>query len=158
VLAYLLLGLAQALGLLMIPFGAPGIWLQMASLGLYGWWTGFASFGVVPLLVLFLFALLAELLEPPLAGGRVRPEFRRFAGGAGLLGGAAGVAVGAAFPLVGSLLGAMLGAFVATTVVAPFVRPTRTGWGAMIGQTLAVSVRSGAAIAIAAYSLLSLVS
>jgi hypothetical protein len=113
-LAYLLLAVAQILGLILIPFGLPGTWLQVAALIGFAWWTGFATVGIVPIVVVLLLALLAEIGELLLAG-TVRPDLRR----------RPSRGVGrhprrdrgrhgrcSRFPLLGSVFGAMIGAFV----------------------------------------------
>jgi hypothetical protein len=157
VVAYLLLVSAQVVGLLLIPFGAPGLWIQVFPVALYGWWSGFAVIGVAPILAIFMIALTAELIESPLTGGRMRRELRRSASLAGLVGGGVGSAAGTVFaPLVGSLFGALTGALLGTALIAPIVRPPLTGLRGLIGQIFAISIRTGASVAIAAFVLLSL--
>jgi hypothetical protein len=158
VVAYLLLVTAQVVGLLLIPFGAPGLWIQVVPVVLYGWWSGFAVVGVTPILAIFVIALTAELIDGPLTGGRTRRELRRPASLAGLVGGGVGSAAGTFFvPIIGSLFGALTGAFLGTALVAPIVRPRVTGVSGLIGQIFAISIRTGASVAIAAFVFLSLV-
>ena len=152
--AYLLLGLAQVAGLLLTPFGAPGIWLQLGALGLFAWWSEFEPVGSIPLLVLVAIVLTAELAEAPLAGGRIERSLRRRAGGVGLAGAVAGAIAGVPFPLVGSLFGALLGALVGATIgglSAP--RPPRRGWATLGGQVLAMALRAAAGVGVALFAL-----
>jgi uncharacterized protein len=154
VLAYLLLGLAQAIGLLLIPFGVPGLWVQIAALALFGWWTDFATVGTVPLMILLVVGLAGELAEGPLTGGRIGRSARRWMGFAALAGGFAGAALGRYFPLVGSLFGAFVGSFLATAI-AGFTLPGASP-GSRFGQVLAITMKVAAGIVVATFALLSL--
>jgi hypothetical protein len=154
VLAYLLLGVAQAAGLALIPFGAPGLWVQLAALALFGWWTDFAVFGPVPLGILLVVALAAELIEAPLARGRMGAGARRRLGFGGLAGGAAGAGAGVFFPLLGSMFGALLGALAGSLLSSFRLRPPGIGRGAFGGQVVAMATRTAAGIVIAAFALL----
>ncbi|HUE96776.1 MAG TPA: hypothetical protein VMN39_08955 [Longimicrobiaceae bacterium] len=155
-LAYLLLGLAQLVGLLLIPFSPVGIWLQLGSLGLFGWWSDFELIGPVPLLILFAVALTAELIELPLAAGRIERTMRRRLGIGSLIGAAAGAAAGIALPLLGTMFGALLGGTLTTTIAALTHRPEGIGCAALGGQAIAVGIRSAAAVAIATFTVLTL--
>jgi len=156
VLAYLLLGFVQAIGMLMIPLGGPGIWIQLSGLALFAWWSGFQEIGPVPLVLLLFAGLSAELIEGPTSGGRIRPVQRRLAAGGGLLGGGAGAVAGFLFPLMGSLFGAIGGSFLGTSIASVLARSSGAGRGSIIGQVVAISSKTGAAVAIASYSILSL--
>jgi uncharacterized protein len=158
-LAFLLLALAQVLGLLLIPFGLPGTWLQVAALIAFAWWTGFATVGLVPIVVVLLLALLAEIGELLLAGryAKIYGGGRRAAWGA-VLGGMAGAIVGIPVPLLGSVFGAMIGAFVGAALFELFggsaVRSaTRAGWGALIGRLVSTAMKGGVGVAIAVFTL-----
>lgn len=153
-MAYVLLGLAQVAGLILTPLGAPGIWLQLGSLGLFAWWTEFAPVGPIPLVVLVAIVLAAELAEAPLAGGHIEPSVRRRGGAVGLAGGVAGAAAGVPFPLIGSLFGALLGALVGAligTFSAP--RGRKRGCVTVGGQTVALALRASAGVGIALFAL-----
>lgn len=154
-MAYLLLALAQLLGLVLIPFGLPGLWIQVGALAVYGWATDFATVGLYPLLAVGLLALLAELAEFLLAGRMARRYGggRRAAVGA-LLGGVVGALLGVPVPLLGSVIGAMLGSFAGAALLelttgrgaTPAVR---VGWGALVGRVVAVAMKGGLGVVIA---------
>ncbi|MDP9349430.1 MAG: DUF456 domain-containing protein, partial [Gemmatimonadota bacterium] len=76
-MAYLLLAVAQVAGILLIPFGLPGTWLQVAALGVFAYSTGFTIVGWVPLVVVTLLAAGAEVVELLLGGSFAR----RYGGG-----------------------------------------------------------------------------
>ena len=154
-LAYLLLA-AQALGLLLTPFGWPGVWIQLASLGLYAWRTDFQLFGVVPLGLLFAASLTAELLEGTIAGGRIDAATRRRAGFAGLAGGGAGAALGLVLPLVGTLFGTVVGALLGTLLTGFRSQQERIGCAALLWQVVAMGIRTSAGVVVAVFILLTL--
>jgi hypothetical protein len=163
-----LLLLAQFLGLLLIPFGLPGIWLQVISLGAYAWATGFREVGVVPLVVVVVLAVVAEVAEFAL-GGRYAERYggsKRAAWGA-ILGGLVGALLGVPVPIVGSVIGAFVGSFVGAALLElthsrdwrnPELRGAmRVGWGAFLGRLVATAVKSGLGVAVAAVAVLSVV-
>jgi uncharacterized protein len=160
--AYALLAAAQVAGILLIPFGLPGIWLQLAALAAYAWFTGFATVGVASLAAVLLLALAAEWIEFSL-GGRFARRYggsRRAAWGA-ILGGIAGAFVGLPVPVVGSVIGSFVGSFAGAVLFELWgareagMRPAlRTGWGALLGRLAAVAAKSGIAVAVAAVALL----
>jgi uncharacterized protein len=157
--AYLLLALAQILGILLIPFGLPGTWLQVAALIGFAWWTEFATVGMIPIVVVLVLALLAEMGELLLAGryAKVYGGGRR-AGWGAILGGAIGAVVGVPVPLLGSIFGAMIGAFVGAALLeivgGSAVRAaTLAGWGALVGRLVATAMKGGVGVAIAVFTL-----
>jgi uncharacterized protein len=159
-LAYLLLALAQLAGLILIPFGLPGLWLQVGALALFAWWTDFATVGVFPIAVVGLAALAAELLEM-LIGGRYA---RRYGGGrraewGAVLGGIAGALVGVPVPLLGSVFGAVVGSFLGAAALELTTgrgggAAARVGWGAMLGRIAATAAKGGIGVVIAVFTLL----
>lgn len=158
---YLLLVLAQVGGLLLIPFGLPGLWLQVAGLVGYAWLTGFATVGAVPIVTALVLATLAEVAEL-LLGGRYARRYGggRRAGWGAILGGLVGAVVGLPVPILGSVIGAFLGAFLGAALLewtrgrgaAPAVR---AGWGALLGRVVATALKTGVGVSIAALALLS---
>jgi hypothetical protein len=153
VLAYVLLGLAQVIGLLMIPFGAPGVWLMIAALAAFGWWTGFALVGPIPILLLAVVALAAELAALTLSSGTFDERFRRRVAFSGFFGGGAGAAIGIPLPLPGSLFGAFFGALIGSllgTLGARAVQTEGSGCAAIGGLLVATSMRTAAGFAVAA--------
>lgn len=159
-LAYLLLVLAQLAGLLLIPFGLPGIWIQAGALIAYAWWTDFAVVGLVPIIIVLFLALLAEIAEF-LLGGRFAKRYggsRRAAFGA-IIGGIIGAVMGLPIPLIGSIIGAFVGSFAGAAIfeftTGRGVGPAaRAGWGAFVGRVVATALKSGVGVLIAVLSLL----
>ncbi|HEX2090902.1 MAG TPA: DUF456 domain-containing protein [Longimicrobiaceae bacterium] len=164
-MGYALLVVAQVAGILLIPFGLPGIWLQLLALAAYAWATGWATVGPVALGFILLLAVAAEWIEFSL-GGRFARKYggsRRAAWGA-ILGGIAGAFVGLPVPVLGSVIGSFLGSFAGAVLFELWaarqagMRPAlRTGWGALLGRLAAVAVKSGIAVAVAAIALLAAV-
>lgn len=158
---YALLVLAQVVGLLLIPLGLPGIWVQVVALAAFGWWTDFATVSWWPILIVAVLAVVAEGLEFVM-GGRYAERYggsRRAAWGA-ILGGLVGAVVGVPIFLVGSVIGAFAGAFVGAVLmeltVSRELRPAmRVGWGAFLGRIVATVLKCGMGVAIAAIALLS---
>jgi uncharacterized protein YqgC (DUF456 family) len=159
VVAYLLLVLAQLAGLALIPFGLPGLWVQVGALAVFAWATGFATVGTYPVVLVVLLALLAETAEFLLAGRYARRYGggRRAAAGA-LVGGVAGALLGIPIPLVGSVVGAMLGSFVGAALLelttGRGAHPAlRAGWGAFLGRVVAMAMKGGLGVVVAVFSL-----
>ncbi|HEX2202116.1 MAG TPA: DUF456 domain-containing protein [Longimicrobium sp.] len=158
---YALLVLAQVAGLLLIPFGLPGTWVQVVALAAFGYWTRFATVGWGAVFVALALAIVAEVLEFWL-GGRYAQRYggSRRAGWGAILGGLVGAVIGIPVPIVGSVIGAFVGAFVGAallemTVKSEWRAAARVGWGAFLGRLVAVAMKSGIGVAIAALALLS---
>jgi uncharacterized protein YqgC (DUF456 family) len=160
-MAYALLVLSQAAGLLLIPFGLPGTWLQVLGLVGFAGLTDFTVVGAVPIVAVLLLAVCGEVIEFVL-GGRYARKYggsRRAAWGA-ILGGLVGAFVGVPIFLVGSVIGAFVGAFAGAALLeltrSPDARAAmRVGWGAFVGRLVATAAKSAIGVAIAAVSLLS---
>ncbi|HET7275610.1 MAG TPA: DUF456 domain-containing protein [Longimicrobiaceae bacterium] len=163
-MAYLLLVLAQVTGLVLIPFGLPGLWLQAGALAAFGWWTDFTTVGFVPIALALFLALLAEIAEF-LLGGRYARRYgggRRAAVGA-IIGGIVGAIVGLPVPLIGSVIGAFVGSFIGAAVLewtrGEGTRPAvRAGWGAFLGRVVATALKGGVGVVIAVLSVLTALS
>lgn len=158
-MAYLLLALAQIAGIAMIPFGLPGLWIQLGALTIFAWATGFATVGAVPIAIVAFLAITAEITELLLAGRFARRYGggRRAAFGA-VIGAAAGALLGVPVPLLGSVLGAMCGAFFGAALMELIARRAtlpalRAGWGALLGWTVASALKGGLAVVIAVFVL-----
>lgn len=155
--AYLLLGTAQILGLLLLPITALGIWLQFGSLAAFAAWADFDAVGMIPLAILFALALLAEAAWWLLVGRRLERSVRRRGMVVAAGGGLVGVAAGLAIPLVGSLfcafVGSLIGGLAGVWKPAPEEnQPSRSS------RAFAFAFRSTAAFAIALVALATLTS
>lgn len=159
-MAYLLLAVAEVAGLILIPFGLPGLWVQVGALAVFGWATEFATVSAFALGVVLFLATLAEVAEFVLAGRYARKYGggRRASLGA-VLGGIAGALLGLPIPLLGSVFGAVIGAFVGALALeltsgrgaAPALR---AGWGALLGRLVATAMKGGVGVVIAVFTLL----
>ena len=160
-MAYALLVLAQVAGLLLIPFGLPGTWLQVLAVAGYGFATDFRTLGWATITTVLVLAAVGEVVEFAL-GGRYARKYggsRRAAWGA-ILGGLVGAFIGVPVFLIGSVIGAFVGAFVGAAAMemtrSPEVRAAlRVGWGAFVGRMVAVAAKSAIGVAIAAVALFS---
>jgi uncharacterized protein len=154
-LPFLLLVISSLAGLLLIPFGLPGLWVMVLGVLAYGWLTGFqAVTGGIVALVLAL-AVLGEVIEAWLGfrfarryGGSSR------AGWGALAGGLIGAVVGVPVPLIGSVIGGFVGAF-AGAALFEYTRARKTGaaagagWGAVLGRAAAAAVKMALGVVIA---------
>jgi uncharacterized protein YqgC (DUF456 family) len=154
----LLLIAALALGLLLIPFGLPGLWVMVLGVVGYGWLTDFATVGVATIAIVLALAALGEIVEA-WVGFRSARRYggSRRAGWGALIGGLVGAVVGVPVPVIGSVIGAFVGAFAGAALFEYAVaRRAGTalgaGWGAVVGRAIgaAVKVALGLVIAVVA--------
>jgi uncharacterized protein YqgC (DUF456 family) len=143
----LLLILALASGLVLIPFGLPGLWVMVLGVIGYGWLTGFATVGVATIAVVLSLAALGEIVEA-WVGFRSARRYggSRRAGWGAMIGGLVGAVVGVPVPVVGSVVGAFVGAFAGAAVFEYTVaRRAGTalgaGWGALVGRAIGAAVK-----------------
>jgi uncharacterized protein YqgC (DUF456 family) len=158
-MALALLALAQVAGLILVPLGLPGTWLQVAAIGAYAWATHWRAGWWIFALVLAI-ALVAEAIEF-LIGGRYARKYggSRRAGWGAILGGLVGAFVGIPVPVIGSVIGAFVGAFVGAAVLEMTKNPEwrgamRVGWGAFIGRIVAAAMKSAASVIIGVIAVL----
>lgn len=153
----IVIGIAAAflmlLGLVLIPFGLPGLWLVVgvaAALALLGWLTlRFALIAVMAGVI----AELAELGVLRAFGKAYGGSTRAFWGA--VIGGLLGLFAGLPVPLVGPILTAFLGTFLGAGLVTyletrSMSQSTRVGWGVVLARTVAVVLKVGTALAVAA--------
>ncbi|HEX8276826.1 MAG TPA: DUF456 domain-containing protein [Longimicrobiaceae bacterium] len=162
---YAVLVVLQVVGLLLVPFGFPGLWVQIASLVVYGFLTDFATVGVPVIAAAVVLAVIAEAIEFWLGGHFARRYGgSRAAGWGAILGGIVGAVVGVPIFLVGSIIGSFVGSFAGAVLFevlwmrkhAGGLQPAlRTGWGALLGRLAATAAKAGIGVAIAALVLLS---
>jgi hypothetical protein len=155
VLAYVLLAVAESAGIALIPFTSIGLWIQLLAIVIYSWLNDFSPIGIVPLVILAVIVVIAELARGPSRAGNVSIDIRKHVAVAGLLGGGLGALAGfSLFPLLGSMFGALVGAALGTTVVSVHVTRNAGGWGPLIDLFPAIMLRCAASVAIAAFTLL----
>lgn len=142
-------------GLVLVVFGLPGLWLMVLALLGYGWLTDFATVGAWTVGLVLALAGAGEAVEAWL-GYRFARRYggsTRAAWGA-LLGGIVGAIVGVPIPLVGSVIGAFAGSF-AGAAVFEFSQAravdgsVRAGWGAVLGRAAGAAVKVGFGMIIA---------
>jgi uncharacterized protein len=149
--AILLLISASIAGLLLIPFGLPGLWVIVLGVLGYGWATEFRSIGVGLIVLAVGLALLGEIVESWL-GFRLA---RRY-GGSSRAGW--GALVGVPVPLIGSVIGGFVGAFLGAALFEytrgrQYETAAKAGWGAVLGRAAAAAVKIGLGIVIAVSTL-----
>lgn len=145
---------ASLAGLLLIPFGLPGLWVMVLGVLAYGWLTEFQTLSTGLIIFILVLAALGEAVETWL-GFRLAKRYggSSRAGWGALVGGLIGAVVGIPVPVVGSVIGGFVGAFVGATLF-EYTRARRTGaaaaagWGAVLGRAAAVAVKMGLGIVI----------
>lgn len=155
-LGVLLLAIVQLIGLVLIPFGLPGIWLMVAGIAVYAVVGGFQVIGGYTVAFVIGLAALAEVAEAWL-GFRLARRYggSKAAGWGAIIGGLIGAVLGTPVPVIGNVIGAFLGAFVGAVVI-EFATGRKlgdtlgVGWGAVVGRAVgaAVKVMVGLVIAI----------
>jgi uncharacterized protein len=144
---------ASLIGLVLIPFGLPGLWVILLGIIGYGWITGFQTVSTGFLILAVALAVLGEVLESWIGfrfakryGGSSR------AGWGALVGGLVGAVVGVPVPVVGSVIGGFVGAFIGAAVF-EYTKArhaegsVRAGWGAVLGRAAAVAIKMGLGVA-----------
>lgn len=142
-------------GLVLVPFGLPGLWVMVLALVGYGALTDFRSVGIATMAIAVGLAFLAEIVEA-WVGFRYAKKYggSRRAGWGALIGGLVGAIVGVPVPIVGSVVGSFVGAFLGAAVF-EYSRSARAGgavgagWGAILGRTWAIAVKVALGLVIA---------
>ncbi len=142
-------------GLLLVPFGLPGLWLMVLGVIGYGWLTGFHSVGAGIIALVVGLACIGEIVEWWL-GFRFTIKYggSRRAGWGALIGGIVGAIVGVPVPVIGSVIGAFFGSF-AGAALFEYTRErhagvaVRAGWGAMLGRAAAAGAKIALGLVIA---------
>jgi uncharacterized protein YqgC (DUF456 family) len=145
----LILIAASLIGLLLIPFGLPGLWVILLGIIGYGWITDFRTVSTGFLILAIALALLGEVLESWIGfrfakryGGSSR------AGWGALVGGLIGAIVGVPIPIIGSVIGGFVGAALFEYTKARQAEGSvRAGWGAVLGRAAAVAIKMGLGVA-----------
>lgn len=147
------------LGLVLVPFGLPGLWVIVLGVIGYAWWTGFQTIGIVTIGVVLGLALAGELLEL-WTGFRLTQRYggSTRAGWGAIAGGIIGAIVGVPVPIIGSVIGAFVGAFLGAALLQyasarSMGGAASAGWGAVLGRAAAAGLKIGLGVAMAVVSL-----
>jgi uncharacterized protein len=144
-----------AAGLVLVPFGLPGLWLMVLALGGYGWLTDFRSVSLGIVAVAVGLALLAEVIEG-WVGFRLARRYggSSRAGWGALVGGLLGAVIGVPVPIIGSIIGGFAGSF-AGAALFEYSWTWRAevavgaGWGAVLGRAAAAAMKMALGLVIA---------
>jgi uncharacterized protein YqgC (DUF456 family) len=155
----LLLVIAGLAGLVLIPFGLPGLWVIVLGVVGYGWLTDFQTMSATFMGLIIALAVLGEVFES-WVGFRFAQRYggSSRAGWGALVGGLIGAIVGVPIPVIGSVIGGFVGAFLGAAVF-EYTRARRTegavkaGWGAVLGRAAAAGVKMALGVAMVAGSL-----
>jgi uncharacterized protein len=147
-------------GLVLVPFGLPGLWVMALGVIGYGSLTGFHSVGVGIITLVVGLAFLGEIVDWWL-GFRFAVKYggSRRAGWGALIGGIVGAIVGVPVPVIGSVVGAFVGSF-AGAALFEYTREqhagvaVRAGWGAMLGRAVAAGAKIALGLVIAVVAVL----
>jgi uncharacterized protein YqgC (DUF456 family) len=142
-------------GLVMLPFGLPGLWVMVGGILAYGWLTGFRTVGIATIVLALGIAFLAEIIDNWL-GFRFAKRYggSNRSGWGALIGGIVGAMSGVPVAIIGSVLGAMLGSFIGAAMFElTYSRhagtAVRAGWGAILGRAAAAAVKIALGVVIA---------
>lgn len=158
-----LLIFALVAGLLMLPFGLPGLWVMGGAVLLDATVVKSHVVSLTVAIGIVVVAGLAEVVELALAGRFARRYGgSRRAGWGAMIGSIVGAFVGVPVPLIGSLIGAFVGAFAGAFVAEISQRTqlapaTRVATGALLGRIAATAMKVGVGCAVLAWVVLSIV-
>lgn len=157
--AVVLLLAAGLIGLLLIPFGLPGLWVILLGILGYGYLTDFQAIPVWFMGLAITLCFLGEVLESWIGfrfakryGGSSR------AGWGALVGGLIGAIVGVPIPILGSVIGGFVGAFLGAALF-EYSRArhaegsVKAGWGAVLGRAAAAAIKMGLGIVILVWAM-----
>ncbi|MGD2216726.1 MAG: DUF456 domain-containing protein [Gemmatimonadales bacterium] len=151
--------LAFVVGLALIPFGLPGLWLMVVALIGYAALDRFEHVGWTTLAAAVVLGVVAEAAEAWL-GFRFARKYggSRRAGWGALLGGVVGAVLGTPVPVIGNIVGAFVGAFIGAVVLqhSPGTEVKQTlgaGWGAVLGRASGAAIKIAIGFAIAVIGL-----
>jgi uncharacterized protein YqgC (DUF456 family) len=155
----LVLVFSGVIGLLLIPFGLPGLWVILLGILGYGWMTDFQTMSVWFLGLMIGLAILGEVFEA-WVGFRFAQRYggSSRAGWGALVGGLVGAIVGVPLPIVGSVIGGFVGAFVGAALF-EYTRArqsgvaAKAGWGAVLGRAAAAAMKMAIGVAMFAGAL-----
>jgi uncharacterized protein YqgC (DUF456 family) len=146
-------------GLVLIPFGLPGLWLIILALVGYAALGSFEQIGWMTIAAVVVLGVVAEATEAWL-GFRFAKRYggSNRAGWGAFLGGLVGAVVGTPLPVIGNIVGAFVGSYLGAIILARSpdtdIRVTLgAGWGAVLGRASGAAVKIAIALAIAVIGL-----
>ena len=137
------------IGLFIIPFGLPGLWLMIGVVafgvfsGVVAWWT---------LAILVVLGIIAELLEfVAVKRASERHGGTKAAFWGAIAGGLLGAIFLSALPVIGSFIGGVIGTFAGAMLVTIYEQRdlshgVRVGFGAALGRAIAIAIKIAVAI------------
>lgn len=159
VVAVVVLAACGIVGLLLIPFGLPGLWVMVLGYLAFGWLTQFRSESIATIAIVPALACVGEVVENWL-GFRFARRYggSHRAGWGALIGGLVGAVVGVPVPVVGSVIGAFIGSFGGAALFEyaysrRAVVAVGAGWGAVVGRAAAAAAKMALGLVIAVLSL-----
>lgn len=156
----LLIVITGLVGLLLIPFGLPGLWVILLGILGYGWLTDFQTIGMWFLGLMIALAILGEVFEAWIGFGYARKYGGSSRAGWGaLVGGLVGAVIGVPVPVIGSVIGGFVGAFVGAalfeyTRVKHLEGSAKAGWGAVLGRAFASAAKMAIGLVMAVWATL----
>lgn len=155
----ILLALALACALVMIPLGLPGTWAMVGAAIVYALVLRHGGIGIATIAVTASLALAADLLDF-LFAARFTKRYggSRRAGWGAVIGGFAGVAIGVPVPIVGPIIGGLAGTFLGALMTefeatGRHRHAARVAYGALLARVAASATRVAIGVAIAAWIL-----
>ena len=158
-----LLVLALVAGLLMLPFGLPGLWVMGGAALIDATVVPSHVVSLTVAIWIVVIAGLGEVIELALAGRFARRYGgSKRAGWGAMIGSLVGAFVGVPVPLIGSMIGAFVGAFAGAFVAEVSQRTqlapaARVATGALLGRIAATAMKIGLGCAVLAWVVLSIV-
>jgi uncharacterized protein len=157
---YFLIIICGVVGLLLIPFGLPGLWVILLGIVGYGWLTDFQTLSVWFLGLMIGLAIVGEVFEAWIGFGYAKKYGGSSRAGWGaLVGGLVGAIIGVPIPIIGSVIGGFVGAFVGAalfeyTRVKKLEGSAKAGWGAVLGRAFAAAAKMGLGVVMVTWALL----
>lgn len=159
-MAVVVLGVALACALVMIPLGLPGTWAMVAAALVYELVEPAGGIGMATVAGTGGLALVAELLEFFLAA-RFTKRYggSRRAGWGAVIGGFVGVVVGVPIPIAGPMIGGLVGAFLGALIGefetgARHTAAVRVAVGALLARAATSALKAVIGVAMAAWILI----
>jgi hypothetical protein len=156
---YLLILVSGFAGLLLIPFGLPGLWVILLGILGYGWMTDFQTMSVWFMGLMLGLAILGEVFEAWIGFGYAKKYGGSSRAGWGaLVGGLVGAIIGVPIPIIGSVIGGFVGAFVGAALF-EYTRArhlegsAKAGWGAVLGRAFASAMKMALGLVMVVWAL-----